>query len=82
MFGGASFDLQLLQLPLGAHASEPTLDDDGGVACSSELLPLQPAAHVLLNDRGLVVQHELRRKWSSQKKREQGRLSNKMSVSD
>lgn len=61
VFGGASFDLQLLQLTFGAHASEGTLDDDGGVARSPELLPLQPAADALLDDHGLVVQKELQR---------------------
>lgn len=57
----ASFDLQLLQLPLGSRASERTLDGDGGVARPPELLPLQPAADALLDDHGLVVQQELRR---------------------
>lgn len=60
MLGGASFDLQLLQLPFGSPASERALDDDGGGARSPELLPLQPAADVLLDDHGLVVQEELR----------------------
>lgn len=62
MFGRASFDLQLLQLPFGARASERTLDGDGGVARSSELPPLEPAADALLDDHGLVVQKELQRR--------------------
>lgn len=59
VLGRASFDLQLLQLSLGQPASVRTLDDDGGGARSSELLPLQPAAHALLDDHGLVVHEEL-----------------------
>lgn len=53
-------DLQLLQLPLGSHAPERALDDDGGGPCPQELLPLQPAADHLLDDHSFVVQQELR----------------------
>lgn len=59
VLGRASFDLQLLQPALGEPASVRTLDDDGGGARPSELLPLQPAAHALLDDHGLVVHEEL-----------------------
>lgn len=59
VLGRASFDLQLLQLPFGVHASEGALDGDGGVAGSSKLLPLHPAAYILLDDHRLVMQQEL-----------------------
>lgn len=74
MLSRTRFDLQLLQLPFSTQAPERTLDDDGGVACSSELLPLQPAADALLDDHGLVVQQELQcmRKKVSQSHGERG----------
>ncbi|XP_034752942.1 unconventional myosin-Vb-like [Etheostoma cragini] len=61
VFGGASFDLQLLQLPLRPHAPEAALDGDGGVARTHELPALQPAAHRPLDDHRFVMQQELQR---------------------
>lgn len=59
VFGRARLDLKLLQLPFGSHPSVSALDDDGGVSGSTVLPPLQPAQHMLLDDGGLVVHHEL-----------------------
>lgn len=57
--GGARLDLQLLAPPAGLQAAVRTLDHDRSVALLPEPLPLQPAAHSLLDQRGLVVEQEL-----------------------
>ena len=70
MLGRAGVDLQLLGEPLGPHAAHGALDGDGRVARPPELLPGQPAAHVLLDHHGLVVQEELERTGRGGRRRE------------
>ena len=75
VLGRSSFDLPHFELFDGESASERTLDDDGGVSCTFELLPLQPAADALLDDHGLVMHEELRRRRDVRGQREEIRTT-------